>query len=53
MYDLKFHTIIQASGSIFVSSKNNKNISVSNTKYAKHSTKSYKYLVSIHTIVSF
>ena len=32
---------------------NNKNISVSNAKYAKHSTKAYEYLVSIHTTVSF
>ena len=31
----------------------NKKVSVSDTKYTRHSTKANKYLVSIHTIVSF
>ena len=57
MYDLKFQAIIkqimQSSGTIIILRSKNKNISVLNTKYAKHYVKGSKYLVSFHTIVRF
>ena len=50
MYDLKFRAIMQSSGKIIIlrSKKNKqkyKNISVSITKYTRHSTKAYKYFL--------
>ena len=54
MCDLKFHAIMQSSGTIIIlRSKKKKNISLSNTKYTKHPIKSYKCFMSIHAIVSF
>ena len=57
VYDLKCQAIIkqimQSSGTIIILRSKNKNISVLNTKYAKHYVKGSKYLVSFHTIVRF
>ena len=57
MYDSKFQAIIkqimQSSGTIIILRSKNENISVLNTKYAKHYVKASKYLVSFHTIVYF
>ena len=39
MHDLKLHAIIQSVGAMIIPTSKNKHVSVSNTKYTKHSTK--------------